>query len=170
MEPFLTTTEMAGELNITYDLMKQLAADGILPCAKNLDGDTVHGRFDERLCYKAYIQYLRNRVKERPSSAVAYDIARTQRMQQQAEIAFMNKEMLAGRLCVVEEANNRVAEMILAIRNKILGAPPRVAWLVLDKQDHEEVTNILQVAAEELLRDLATLTVEPKDETETDSL
>jgi len=127
----------------------------ILPAARNNDGDLISDRYDIIDCIKFI---FKSRSEQRAVSSVGQlEVARMRKLTVDTEREVIKNEMLKGRLVRIEDADAEVADMIMAVRGKLLGYPSHVARLILGKEDYDEVVLILTRVMEQILKDLKTL-------------
>lgn len=127
----------------------------ILPEARNNDGDILANRYDIIDCIKSI---FKSRSEQRALSSVGQlEVARMRKLTVDTEREVIKNEMLKGKLVRIEDADAEVADMIMAVRGKLLGYPSHVARLILGKEDYDEVVRILTQVMEQILADLKTL-------------
>ena len=127
----------------------------ILPVARNNDGELIANRYDILDVIKFL---LKNRSTQRAISTVGQlEAARMRKLTVDTEREIIKNEMLKAKLVRIEDADAEVADMIMAVRGKLMGLPSHVARLILGKEDYDEVVRILTAELENTLKELKTM-------------
>lgn len=131
---------------------------GLLPPARNLDGDIIPGKYDLIDCIKTL---LKGKTATRTNSTAAQlEAARIQKLRTEVERETIKNDLLKRSVVRVQDAQAEVADMILALRTHLMGYPSYVARLIIGKEDYDEVVRILTETLAKCLKDLQDLDME----------
>jgi len=155
-----TSSEICSYLDITSPYLTKLVADKVLAFAKNDDGEVVNGRFHLRDTVRAYIKYILQRVKDKPSSAAAFDQARTRRMAETAKTAQIKNAIITGTVYLAKDVDQILSEKITWTKNRLLAFPAQLVRMTEGMDNEDEKIRIGQQMMYDCLVDLSVPTSE----------
>ena len=150
--PVVSVDGLVHWLRITSATVAQLRNSGAFPPWRNPEGEIVADRFDLFDCVGRYLAHLRAKLKQKPTSELQQaNLARTQA---QAETFILRNELLKGTLYRADDVEAVVSEMCIAVRSNLMGFGAAVSMLLVGKENHEEITRIINEQMERALHDL----------------
>jgi hypothetical protein len=150
--PVVSVDGLVHWLRITSATVAQLRNSGAFPPWRNPEGEIVADRFDLFDCVGHYLAHLRAKLKQKPTSELQQaNLARTQA---QAETFILRNELLKGTLYRADDVEAVVSEMCIAVRSNLMGFGAAVSMLLVGKENHEEITRIVNEQMKRVLRDL----------------
>jgi hypothetical protein len=126
----------------------------VLKCAQTPEGQTIQFKYKLFDVIGNYIEYLNNRRKEKPVSQVELDKARLEKVKSQTETIVLRNLVIKGELLFGRDVDQAMAEVLTAVRTRLLAYPAYVGRLILGKDDLDEVIRILLEKMEETLKSL----------------
>ncbi len=136
---------IARLLKLSERRVQQLVKDGILP-------RPVKGEYDAINCVHAYIDYLKKLISG--SGELSLTDERTRLTKYQADLAELDLRRAHGEVIGTEDAMRIWSEVVMAVRQRLLALPTRMAPLVVNCQSIPEVKARLDVAITEVLGEL----------------
>ncbi len=153
-ERFHISLEICGWLNISQSHLTKLNQDGVLPFARNEDGDAVKGRYHLKETVQTYIKYVLQRVKDKPVSHDELERMKSEKLKIGVQSARLDLELKKGTIVRWVDVEKVATDMLIAVRTHLLGYPAQVGPFVLGKEDQDEVVKILSKFMHEALSDL----------------
>jgi hypothetical protein len=142
-------------LRITPATVAQLRNAGVFTPWRNGDGEIVGDRFNLFDAIGGYLGHLRAKLKQKPSSELQE--ARLASIRAQTEAWDLSNQFRKGQLLVATDVDAAVTEMIVMVRNQLLGLGPAVCHLLAGKEDATEICRIITENVERILRGLASV-------------
>ena len=157
---FATVDEIVQWIPITRAYVGQLVKEGILKYATNSDGDIIFHKYNLQATVRAYISYVSSKRKDKPVSQTELDQARVERIRGQSERNEIEMMKLKGELINADELDGVMADMLITVRNRLLGIPAHVTRMLLGRENYDEVCGILTEEIEKALEFFRPITVE----------
>jgi hypothetical protein len=150
--PVVSVDGLVHWLRITPATVAQLRNSGVFAAWRNPQGEIVADRFDLFESFGRYLSHLRAKLKQKPTSELQQaNLARTCA---HAETFTLRNELLKGTLCRMDDVDAVVSEMCVSGRSNLMGFGAAVSMLLVGKENHEEITRIINEQMKRALRDL----------------
>ena len=137
---------IAQLLKLTERRVQQLVKDGILP-------RPVQGNYDAIACVHGYIDYLRKLVAG--SGELTLTDERTRLTKYQADLAERELKKSDGELIDTRRAMKIWAEVVMIVKQRLLGLSSRLAPLVATSQSLPEIKERIDSAIYEVLNEFS---------------
>ena len=147
--------EIATLLATSTDKVQKLTTAGVLSYAMYSDGSILKGRYFLHDTIPKYCKYFANKLRSKNPS-IAYDDARTLRMQEMARTAAIKNGLLTGQVYLASDVENVTTTMLLGVRSRLLTLPSQVARLLIGLEDFDRIMTILTDAMHDALEGLQT--------------
>ena len=136
---------IARLLKLSERRVQQLVKDGILP-------RPVKGEYGAIDCVHAYIDYLKKLISG--SGELSLTDERTRLTKYQADLAELDLRRAHGEVILTREAMRLWSDVVMAVRQRLLGLPTRMAPLLVNCPSIPEVKSRLDLAITEVLGEL----------------
>ena len=150
--------QLSEILGVSETYYYQLRKAKVIAYARDAQGHEIKGRYSLE-AVKQFVAWLMAKQKEKPSSQAEYDKARTEKMQAEREWYVMRNRLLMRKLVYWDDVELEIGNMLIGLRNKLLGFPAYVGRMLAEKP-FEEIMPVLTKAIYSLLEDLRKPTVE----------
>ena len=150
--------QLSEILGVSETYYYQLRKAKVIAYARDAQGHEIKGRYSLE-AVKQFVAWLMAKGKEKPSSQAEYDKARTEKMQAERDWYVMRNQLLRRKLVYWDDVELEIGNMLIALRNKLLGFPTYVGRM-LEEKSYPEIMRILTQAIYELLEALRNPTVD----------
>src|SRR5262245_11854775 len=152
LREIVTVADLATLLVISERQIQRLVKQGVIPLAKNKQGQNLRARFVLGEAVPRYLEHLRDSVLV-DANEEAYQSARARRMQAAARQAELQLGRDSGELIQSDVVFREMATVMITVKKHVLAIPTRLARAMLGLTEFAKSYQLLDDACRGALRE-----------------